>query len=445
MRLLLFTSIRSMDHEGATVRRLVDTLRARDHRIEIVVSDHDDRPGATGARAPSPGISWKDEDAVRQAARRADECVFIIGNSHAHSAGCADWLPELGGIAYFDDVVLDRLFLGWWHADREAARAVLEAVHGALTARRLDRIMTTDPARGLRFIATTAPMGAWLAGKARGALCPSSAAAGAIAAACPGPVVVPDAILAEAGPSHPMTSGTRLPGALRVLAVLDVDNVPRVEALITAIGLSAVLRPIVDISYLALDELDTTDHNALTRRAAELGVRLTSAEDNALHAADVVADLRDPRIDAPSTVVLEAIARDIPVIVSGNGFTARIPDHIAMHVDPANEYASLTAHLTGVSARHEPSTRQSSDARSWLRQITDPEPLGDALLEVVTVASTIRPATRAIDRAGRILTGWLATTSTIEATVALDAFDLFDAVLAPPSTHTRSIDGAPAA
>lgn len=443
MRLLLFASVDATDWTGRPVRRLVDTLRDRGHTVDIVGCDHDNLPLATETETAI--ISWQDEDAVRASARRADECIFIIGNSYAHSAGCADWLSELSGIAYFQDVVLDRLFLGWWRADHDTAHRVLEALHGALTARRFEQVMATDPSRGLRFLAATAPMGAWLAGKTRGAICASHGAAAAIAASCPGPVIVSEAILAAVDPRQHVAPGTRPSEVLCVLAVLASGSVWRVETLVTAVSLSAALRSAVDISYLTLDEHDT-ESDALTRRATELGVRLTPAGSNALDQANVVANLCDPRIDAPSPIVLEAIARGIPVIVSGNGFSTRIPVGIAMRVEPGNEYTSLAAHLTSVCARREPSADQDrSNTRSWLRQITNPEPLADAVLALVAAASTVRPATRAIDRIGRILTGWEATASTVEAIGAFDALDLFDAVLAPPMTHPRSADRPPVA
>ena len=144
----------------------------------------------------------------------------------------------------------------------------------------------------------------------------------------------------------------------------------------------------------ALARLSDTDPRVAVRWAADDDPGFAQE----LAAADVVVALEDPVRDGLRPAVARAVAGGRPTLVSAGGGAAReLPAGVVGHVPPgAHEQRALWALLRGLLRDPDRREQMSARASAFAAARRDPEPMGQALLDLV---ESLSPAASAEGRA----------------------------------------------
>ena len=349
MRIVLFSPVGNQSAIGRVSALVIGALREQGHDVAVVSID--ETVQAEADQLPDLGFvpHWTDDDAVRDAVRDADAIVHQIGNSYRFHAGSIVWLDRVGGIVCLHDHFLGHLFLEWTVRGHESeGSAVIEEWYGRSlnwffdTARQGDIIAECWPA--ITFVE-------WLVSKSTAVITHSDNRLGPILDGSGGPVaIVP--MPYDFSTTHERVASPDL-NRTTILTFGVINPNKQADAVIRAIASNGTASQ--STRYRLVGAIESTMRRHLSDLASSLSVDLTilgqvSDDDLAreIDAADVIACLRHPSLEAASASAIEAMLARKLVIVTNTGFYASLPDDAVLKVNPDNLVLELADRLSQV-------------------------------------------------------------------------------------------------
>ena len=199
-------------------------------------------------------------------------------------------------------------------------------------------------------------------------------------------------------------------GPVRILTVGVVNPNKRVEAVISAVAGSPVLRS--RCKYNIVGRIEPSYRARLESLIADSGlqdaVRVRGeVSDFELHRrfveADVLACLRWPALEGASASCIEAMSYGKAVIVTDTGFYSSIPSDCVLKVSPAHEVQELAQHLEMVAVDVDKRDALGTRARDWAKQEYAPETYAERIEPLLDVAAEERPSAEALKQIGLTL------------------------------------------
>ena len=397
--------------QGSAIAKLssfvVPVLAARGHSITLISSD---RQPLIEHRDLPEGIEllhWSLFETVPETADAYDLIVYNVGDHLEYHFGVLKLIDRYTGLCIFHDFYLVDLFLGWCATEIEEPRAhlILASIYGEETAQEFWAREGQPDFQ--EWAASRVPMTEWLARKALAAVAHAPFYKRRLADSSPGPVtVIP---LAWNAPAN-FVSIRDQNGPVRILTVGVVNPNKRVEAVISAVAGSPVLRS--RCKYNIVGRIEPSYRARLESLIADSGlqdaVRVRGeVSDFELHRrfveADVLACLRWPALEGASASCIEAMSYGKAVIVTDSGFYSSIPSDCVLKVSPAHEVQELAQHLEMVAVDVDKRDALGNRARDWAKQEYAPETYAERIEPLLDVAAEERPSAEALKQIGLTL------------------------------------------
>lgn len=332
-----------------------------------------------------------------------DGIIVNIGDHFGHHGGALSVLEDVPAL-----VILHDGYLANFAADAARAREgepwlrqLVEELYGS-SAWPLDQPYHTD----LAWVAAHRPLTEWVAGLSGGVLTHSHLWEERLRAACPGPVRV-----------RPLAyPGRRLPPKRReerlIVATLGHANPNRcLPELLQAIAAEKeagrlwemqVIGPIAEDMRTRLME-----HARLWGVEPPVMTGWLPEEDmwRRLAAADAVACLRSPVLEAGSASLITAMRAGRPVLVCPHGPYAEVPEDLVYRCRPQALIADVRQHLADIARHPEQAAARAERAQRWAENAFSADGYAEDVLALLDAATEAWPVLAVGRRLGERLGG----------------------------------------
>lgn len=354
MKIAFFTPTHVQSAIGRVTVLVRASLQMAGHDVALIATEqHLLDPADVNPRL-ADSTPWTAVGAVRQIVAESDLVFHQIGDHYAFHAGSVAWLSEVGGCVALHDFFLGDLFLSWLPGNEAHAESILERWYGLP----LDEYL--GMARSGRFVDRTwprYPLTEWICSQADAVIAHSDFGLPAVLVSTDVPVrVVPlpyDLAAGSGAGNDGLVVRDPEDDRVRLLTFGRINPNKLCDLIINSIAGDSQLRKRVD--YRIVGTILPTDRAYLTSMAHALGVRLTiiGEVDDAqlvaeLHAADVVACLREPALESASASAIEGMLSGTPLIVVDTGFYSGLPPESVFHVAQLDAQSSLTQVLRSI-------------------------------------------------------------------------------------------------
>ncbi|HMB04976.1 MAG TPA: glycosyltransferase family 4 protein [Isosphaeraceae bacterium] len=390
-------------------------LRADGHDVVVFASDWDGVRPNVRDDLPAVVLDGPGRAAVLRDLPAFDLVVYNLGDNVDYHKAIYEFSREYPGLVMLHDLVMRNFFVGYYLRERGGDLAgllrLMEYCHGApgaawMEAAEAGRIadVWSDP-HVLEYHMARAAVAAARGVVVHSEFCRARLAevAGSPVArvAFPAPPLAGAALAWEPPPAH---GGGR---PVDVLTFGCVNPNKCVDLVIRCLGSSPALRG--RVAYTVVGAVGEAYRDRLARLAAECGVAgavrlLGHRADEALHeairAADVVVNLRNPHFGESSWSLAESLFAARPTIVWDHGSYAELPDGAVRKVSGPEGLTAALEDLCGDAGRRR---AQGEAARRHALEAYDPRRYARDLLEFAGSLRGHDPVLGLTDRAARII------------------------------------------
>jgi glycosyltransferase involved in cell wall biosynthesis len=415
MKIAFFTPTHAQSAIGRVTALVRTSLQLAGHNVALIATEqHILDPADVNPRL-ADCTPWTDVGAVRRIVTESDIIFHQIGDHYAFHAGSVAWLSEVGGCVALHDFFLGDMFLSWLPGNEAHAESILKRWYDLP----LDEYLRM--ARSGRFVDRTwprYPLTEWICSQADAVIAHSDFGLPAVRISSDVPVRVVS-LPYDLADSFDVNDGSlplRDPAddSVRLLTFGRINPNKLCDLIITSIAGDSELRSRME--YRIVGTILPTDSAYLTSLAHALGVKLAiiGEVNNAqlvaeLHAADVIACLREPALESGSASAIEGMLSSTPLIVIDTGFYSCLPRESVFHVAQLDAQTGLTRVLRSIVDGDHDLLAMGVSAKAYADATFRADMYASAIIAVGIEAAKRRPE-REIDNAfAPIYASWGAT------------------------------------